>query len=83
MATVGEYTTKAGDKKKRYLTVGSVFEDETGRLSLKLDGLPVGPEWSGWISFYEPMARPEQQEAPRRRETPKPASLEDEEEIPF
>jgi hypothetical protein len=83
VATIGEYTTKTGEKKKRYLTVGAVFEDEAGRLSFKLDGLPVGPEWSGWISFYEPMARPEQQEASRRRESLKPAPLEDEKEIPF
>lgn len=54
VATIGEYTTKAGEKKKRYTTVGSVFEDETGRLSLKLDSVPVGQGWSGWVSFYEP-----------------------------
>ena len=85
VATIGEYTTKAGEKKKRYLTVGSVFVDDTGRLSLKLDGLPVGPEWSGWISFYEPMERPEQQDAPRRREAAKPVPVrgDEDEEIPF
>ena len=54
VATVGKYTAKDGTEKKRYLTVGAIFESEDGRLSLKLDGMPVSPEWSGWISFYEP-----------------------------
>jgi hypothetical protein len=54
VATVGKYTAKDGTEKKRYLTVGAVFENDNGNLSLKLDGMPVSPEWSGWISFYEP-----------------------------
>jgi len=54
VATVGKYTAKDGTEKKRYLTVGAVFEGEGGKLSLKLDGMPVSPDWSGWISFYEP-----------------------------
>ena len=57
VATVGEYTDRNGDKKKRYQNVGTVFENEDGRLSLKLDAIPVGPEWSGWISFFEPKSR--------------------------
>jgi hypothetical protein len=54
VATVGAYTAKDGTEKKRYLTVGAVFENDKGSLSLKLDGMPVSPDWSGWISFYEP-----------------------------
>ena len=54
VATVGEYTDKQGNKKKRYMTVGKVFESEGGGLSLKLDALPVVPEWSGWISLFVP-----------------------------
>lgn len=54
VATVGAYTAKDGTEKKRYLTVGAVFENDKGNLSLKLDGMPVSPDWSGWISFYEP-----------------------------
>ena len=54
VATVGKYTAKDGTEKKRYLTIGAVFEGEGGKLSLKLDGVPVSPDWSGWISFYEP-----------------------------
>lgn len=55
VATIGEYTDKqTGEKKKRYATVGTVFENDEGRLSLKLDTIPVCPGWSGFIQFYEP-----------------------------
>ena len=57
VATIGKYTDKQGVEKKRYLTVGKVFESENGGLSLKLDAIPVGLEWSGWISFYVPKER--------------------------
>ncbi len=59
VATVGEYQQQ-GETKKRYQRVGAVFEDEQGRMSLKLDAVPVGQFWSGWISFFEP--RPRQQQ---------------------
>jgi hypothetical protein len=57
VATVGTYKDRNGNEKKRYVNVGSVFTDDDGRQSLKLDSVPVGPEWSGWISFYEPKER--------------------------
>lgn len=54
VATIGKYTDKQGNEKKRYLNVGIVFEGDDGRLSMKMDALPTAQEWSGWISFYEP-----------------------------
>lgn len=54
VATVGEYTDRQGNTKKRYITVGAVFESDEGRMSLKMEAIPAGPTWSGWISFYEP-----------------------------
>ncbi len=57
VCTIGKYTDRQGNEKKRYVNVGSVFEDEQGRLSLKMDVIPVGLEWSGWISMYEPKAK--------------------------
>lgn len=57
VATVGTYKDRNGNEKKRYINIGSVFTDDDGRLSLKLDSVPVGPEWSGWVSFYEPKER--------------------------
>lgn len=56
VAVVGTYKTNDGDEKKRYVNVGSVFEGEKG-MSLKLDAVPIGPDFNGWISFYEPKGR--------------------------
>ena len=53
VATVGKYTDRNGQEKKRYVNIGAVFESEHG-LSMKLETIPVGPEWSGWISFFVP-----------------------------
>jgi len=57
VATIGEYKDRNGETKKRYVNVGSVFENDKGQLSLKLDAVPVGQDWSGWISFFEPKER--------------------------
>ena len=46
VATVGTYKDRNGEEKKRYVNVGSVFENDKGQLSLKLDSVPVGNEWS-------------------------------------
>ena len=55
VATVGKYTDRnTGEEKKRYQSCGAVFEDDNGRLSIKLDTIPITPEWSGWLSCYEP-----------------------------
>lgn len=52
VAVVGKYTDSMGNEKKRYVNIGSVFEDDQGRMSLKVDTIPVGQGWSGWISFF-------------------------------
>ena len=57
VATIGEYKDRNGETKKRYVNVGSVFENDKGNLSLKLDAVPMGQEWTGWISFFEPKER--------------------------
>ena len=56
VATVGEYQDKqSGEMKKRYVNCGVVLTDEeTGRMSIKLETVPVSPEWSGWFSLFEP-----------------------------
>lgn len=52
LATMGKYKDKqSGKEKKRYAKVGVVFENG-GKLSLKLDMVPAGPDWSGWISLF-------------------------------
>jgi hypothetical protein len=90
VATVGEYTDKqTGEKKKQYANVGTVFENDDGKLSLKLDTIPVGPGWSGYIQFFEP--KPRQDAMPegrtqQRSMPPAPATVpknDDDDDIPF
>ena len=57
VAIVGTYKDRNGEEKKRYVNVGSVFENDKRQLFLKLDSVPVGNEWSGWVSFFEPKER--------------------------
>lgn len=57
VATIGEYKDRNGETKKRYVNVGTVFENDKGQLSLKLDAVPCAQEWTGWISFFEPKDR--------------------------
>jgi hypothetical protein len=93
VATIGEYTDRNGEKKKRTINIGSIFENEKGQLSMKLDSIPVGPGWSGWANFYEPrerdappaqQARPQAQAAPARQYPPASAvDVGEGEEIPF
>lgn len=53
VATIGEYTDQqTKEKKKVRKNVGAVFESPEGNLSLKLELVPVGPGWSGFISLY-------------------------------
>ena len=63
VATIGTYKDRDGNEKKRYQNCGSVFTGEDGRMSMKLDALPVSKDWSGFLSFY-PVERKEQPEAP-------------------
>lgn len=97
VATIGEYTDRTtGETKKRYLTIGKGFTDDQGRISAKLDAIPVGPEWSGWISLYPAKDREQQRPAPARQQpqerqrheqakadTAGAMTANDEEEIPF
>ena len=67
VATVGKYTDRqSGEEKKRYLQCGVAFTDEQGRISLKIDAMPVTPDWSGFLSLY-PLDEDRQQQQPRQK----------------
>ena len=51
VATIGEYTDREGNTKKRYMKCGAAFTGDDGRMSIKLDAVPCG-EWSGWFNLY-------------------------------
>ena len=71
VATVGKYTDRQGNEKSRYVTVGAVFEDDKKRMSLKLESLPVGGDWNGWVSFYTPKeSQPRQDAKPAHNNDP-------------
>lgn len=52
VAVTGTYES-GGETKKRYTTVGTLFKYEDGNLSLKIESVPVGGEWSGFVSFFD------------------------------
>jgi len=67
-ATNGSYKDRDGNEKKRYINVGKAFVNDSGQISIKLEVIPVGPDWSGWVSLYEPKPREWQQQAPPRQD---------------
>jgi hypothetical protein len=97
VATVGKYKDKVtGEERKEYRRIGTMFEAEDGRLSLKLDTIPIGPGWSGYVQFFEPRARegePTRQQRPQnvpgprtghQNGAPPPSATEDpDDDIPF
>lgn len=89
VATTGEYTNQSGEKKKEYTNVGKAFTDDQGRISIKMKTIPVGPEWSGWLSLYPAKEREPQGAAPSRpaqRSMPPPPAVVDlgeDDDIPF
>ena len=75
VATVGKYTDNQGNEKNRYVTVGKVFERTDGSRCHKIDSLPVGNEWSGWINEY-PMDE-------NRQQAPAHAPVATDSDVPF
>lgn len=71
-----KYTTQAGDEKQKWIKCGVVIEGKNG-LSLKLESLPVN--FDGWLSFFEPKPRDEQQR-PQQRRNPAESMQDD---VPF
>jgi hypothetical protein len=57
----GEYEAANGEKKGRWIQVGSVFENDKG-MSMILDVVPVGATAPVFLSFFEP--KPKDGEAP-------------------
>lgn len=54
IATVGTYKDKkTGQERKRWANCGAAFTDDQGRISIKLDSIPVSPDWSGFLSLKE------------------------------
>lgn len=55
----GSYTNQQGEKKNRYLRIGSIIETKNGPM-LKLDQLPLKEGgWDGWAYINEPKPKEE------------------------
>jgi len=78
VATVGKYTDANGNEKNRYITVGRAFIRDDKSVSIKLDSVPLGPEFSGWLNLYD--LDEDRQAAPAP--APAPAAKVDED-LPF
>ena len=54
MATIAEWTDPATNRKcKRTVSIGTVFESTNGKLSARIELIPVFPGWSGFVAFRE------------------------------
>lgn len=53
VAAVGSYTDRQGNEKKRFVRVGTLFQYDDGGMALKIDSLPVGEGWNGFVSFFD------------------------------
>jgi hypothetical protein len=79
VAITGTYTANDGQEKNRYLKCGAVFKTDKG-VSIKLEGLPVGSDWNGWLSCYEPERKANTTPQPTPQPAAQPIHLED---LPF
>ena len=81
VAINGSYESN-GETKKRYVNVGTLFQYEDGGFSLKIESLPVGGEWNGFISFFDLDEKKSGGSASGQSKT-RTAAFEDDSEIPF
>jgi len=79
MARAGSYTDRDGNEKTRWQKCGILIEKD-GRLSVKLEALPIG--FDGWLSCFEPRQDDKpQRQAPRQSRQDDP--FDDSGSIPF
>lgn len=70
VVSTGEYKDRNGATKKRWLTIGKLFEGDRGPFLIlepyiNLGALPLGPKGSVVVNCYEPKNREGQDSAPR------------------
>lgn len=70
-----------GSDKKAWSKHGIVLIGEDGRMSIKLESLPVGNEFNGWLSVFEQKPREDRQPA-QQQEGRQPAP-QDQGNVPF
>lgn len=83
VAVTGKYTDRQGQEKSRYMNCGAVFENDRGQLSIKLEGLPVGTEWNGWLNLFEPRDSRQQPSRNEQQSAPAQGGADYDDDIPF
>lgn len=43
-----------GEEKTRWVTIGALFKNDEGKTSMKIDSMPVGGTWDGWVQMFNP-----------------------------
>ena len=79
VASTGKYTDANGNEKNRYFTVGRAFLRDDKSVTIKIDAMPVGGEWNGWLNLYD---LDEDRQAVAAT-APKPAPAADDTDLPF
>lgn len=78
MARAGSYTDRDGNEKTRWQKCGILIEKD-GRLSVKLEALPIG--FDGWLSCFEPRQDDKPQRPKQRQDDGSVGGMSDD--IPF
>ena len=52
-----KYENSQGEEKTSWHKIGKLFLSDDGKKSIKMDTMPVGAEWNGWLVVKEPKPR--------------------------
>lgn len=80
------YTTRDGQEKKQWVTIGRATQWDDGGISLELTAVPVGNWWDGKASLFEQDDNREQGQRQRpQRQATQQAAMDDfqDSDIPF
>ena len=72
----GTYTVD-GQEKTRWFPMGTLFKKDSGDLVIKLDGIPLGTDFNGWVNLFD-----FDDDGAKPAPAPKPAASADED-LPF
>lgn len=52
VGSAGTYTVD-GQEKTRWFPMGTMFQKDDGSLVVKLDGIPLGSDFNGWVNLFD------------------------------
>ena len=54
VVATGKYTGQDGQEKTRWMNVGAILQKDDGSAVLKLEAMPIGNDFEGWIQLFKP-----------------------------